>query len=138
MDCSLPGSSLHGILHQEYWSAFPCSAPGKLSYPGIEPMSLMSPALAGGFFTTSATWEACLNHYILFHFRQPAPHKVYNEENKRRESILKYFACSQTYSKVKKHRASQWVIRISNKRITSYLSILLHCKVKWNSTCIRD
>ena len=26
--------------------------------PGIEPASLMSPALAGGFFTTSATWEA--------------------------------------------------------------------------------
>ena len=26
--------------------------------PGIEPSSLESPALAGGFFTTSATWEA--------------------------------------------------------------------------------
>ena len=29
-----------------------------LPNPGIEPMSLKSPALAGGFFTTSATWEA--------------------------------------------------------------------------------
>ena len=28
------------------------------SQPRIEPMSLMPPALAGGFFTTSATWEA--------------------------------------------------------------------------------
>ena len=32
--------------------------PGDLLHPGIEPMSLKSPALAGGFFTTSATWEA--------------------------------------------------------------------------------
>ena len=32
--------------------------PGDLPDPGIEPKSLMAPALAGGFFTTSATWEA--------------------------------------------------------------------------------
>ena len=31
---------------------------GDLPYPGIKPMSPASPALAGGFFTTSATWEA--------------------------------------------------------------------------------
>ena len=31
--------------------------PGDLPVPGIEPMSITSPALAGGFFTTSATWE---------------------------------------------------------------------------------
>ena len=43
---------------QEYLSELPCPLPEDLPYPGIEPMSLMSPALAGGFFTTSATWEA--------------------------------------------------------------------------------
>ena len=32
-----------------------CPPPGDLPYPGIEPMSFTSPALAGGFFTTSAT-----------------------------------------------------------------------------------
>ena len=37
----------------------PSSAPGNLPDPGIEPTSLASPALAGGFFTTSAMWEAC-------------------------------------------------------------------------------
>ena len=36
----------------------PHSPPGDLPDPGIEPASLMSPALAGGFFTTSANWEA--------------------------------------------------------------------------------
>ena len=39
------------------WSWLPCPPPGDLPDPGIEPTSLRSPALAGGFFTTSATWE---------------------------------------------------------------------------------
>ena len=43
---------------QEYWSRLPFLSPGDLPDPGIEPVSLMSPALAGGFSTTSATWEA--------------------------------------------------------------------------------
>ena len=43
---------------QEHWSGLPCSPPGDLPNPGIKPVSLMSPELAGGFFTTSATWEA--------------------------------------------------------------------------------
>ena len=43
---------------QEYWSGLPCPPPGDLPDPRIEPMSLMSPALAGGFLTTSTTWEA--------------------------------------------------------------------------------
>ena len=59
-DCSLPGSSAHGILQQEHWSGLPCPPPGDLPDPGIELESLMSPALAGGFFTSSATWEAWL------------------------------------------------------------------------------
>ena len=37
---------------QEYWSGLPCPPPGDLPNPGTEPVSLMSPALAGGFFTT--------------------------------------------------------------------------------------
>ena len=43
---------------QEYWSGLPCPPPGDLSNPGIKSAFLTSPALAGGFFTTSATWEA--------------------------------------------------------------------------------
>ena len=47
-----------GFSRQEYWSGLPCPPPGDLGNPGIEPTSLLFPALAGGFFTTSATWEA--------------------------------------------------------------------------------
>ena len=43
---------------QEYWSGLLCPPPGNLRNPGIEPTSLMSPALAGGCLTTSATWKA--------------------------------------------------------------------------------
>jgi len=50
-----------GFPRQEYWSGLPCSPPGDLPDPGIKlesPASPASPALAGGFFTTSASWEA--------------------------------------------------------------------------------
>ena len=47
-----------GFSRQDYWSGLPCPPPGDLPDPGTEPASLMSPALAGGLFTTSATREA--------------------------------------------------------------------------------
>jgi len=47
-----------GFSRQEYWSELPHSPPGDLPSPGIKPSPLMSPALAGGFFTTRTTWEA--------------------------------------------------------------------------------
>jgi len=40
-----------GFSRQEYWSGLPCPPPGDLPDPGIEPVSLPSPALAGRFFT---------------------------------------------------------------------------------------
>ena len=49
MDCSLPGSSVHGILQQEDWCGLPFPPPRDLPDPGTEPTST---ALAGGFFTT--------------------------------------------------------------------------------------
>ena len=49
-----------GFSRQEYWSGLPCPPPGDLPNPGIEPTSLMSPSLAGGFFTASTTWEALI------------------------------------------------------------------------------
>ena len=45
-----------GFSRQEYCSGLPCPPVGNLPNPGIKPMSLASPALAGRFFTTVATW----------------------------------------------------------------------------------
>ena len=47
-----------GFSWQEYWSQLPFPSPGDLPDPGIKTTSLISPTLAGWFFTTSATWEA--------------------------------------------------------------------------------
>ena len=44
-----------GFSRLEYWSGLPCPPPGDLPSPGVEPASLMSPALAGRFVTTCAT-----------------------------------------------------------------------------------
>ena len=43
-----------GFFRQEYWGGLPFPAAGDLPDPGIEPESVLSPALAGGFFTTSS------------------------------------------------------------------------------------
>ena len=59
---SPPGSYVWDSSGKEYWSGLPCPPPGHLANPGIEPMSPMSPFLASGFFTTSATWEACIQN----------------------------------------------------------------------------
>ena len=54
-----PGTVAHqaalslGFSRQEYWSGLPFPTPRDLPSPGIEPVSLASPALAGGFFTTA-------------------------------------------------------------------------------------
>ena len=52
MDCSPPGSSVHGIPQARIWSGLPIPAPGDLPCPEIGPMSPVSPALAGRSFTT--------------------------------------------------------------------------------------
>ena len=46
-----------GFPRQEYWNGLSFPTPGGLPDPGIKPKSPVSPALAGGFFTT---WEAVL------------------------------------------------------------------------------
>ena len=47
-----------GFSRREYWSGLSSPPSGDLPDPGIKPASRISPALVGGFLTTSATWEA--------------------------------------------------------------------------------
>jgi len=53
-DCQVP--LFMELFRQEYWSGFPCTPPGDLPDLEIEPPSLIPPDLAGGFFTSSATF----------------------------------------------------------------------------------
>ena len=64
MDCSLPGSSVHGILQARVLERVAMPSSGDLPNPGIQPAFLPSPALVGSIFTTSATWEAQVRSYI--------------------------------------------------------------------------
>ena len=61
IDCSLPGSSVHEILQARIleWAAL---FQGIFATQGSNLCLLSLPALAGGFFTNSATWE---DHYRL-------------------------------------------------------------------------
>ena len=71
-------SPLHmGFSRQGYWSGLPCHPPRGLPDPRIEPMSLTSPALTGGFFTTGSPRLVCMHTdthththtHILPHFQ---------------------------------------------------------------------
>ena len=55
IDCGPLGSSVHGIFQVGILDVLPFPTPGNLPDPEIKPTS---PALAGRFFTTNATWEA--------------------------------------------------------------------------------
>ena len=62
---------------QEYWSGLPCPTPGDLPDPGMEPVSLISPDFAGGFFITSATWEA---PFLLYYFSIKTKTKINKQQ----------------------------------------------------------
>ena len=71
LDCSLPGSSVHSIFQARIleWIAIP--SPGHIPHLGIEPMSFLAPALAGGFFTTASPGKPyllILSYLLIFGF----------------------------------------------------------------------
>ena len=60
--CQAPQSM--GFSRQDYWSALIL---GIFLTQGLNPVSLASPVLAGGFFTTSTAWESYIhlpNEYL--------------------------------------------------------------------------
>ena len=58
LDWSPQGSSVHGILQVRILEWLPCPSSGDFPHPGIKPVSLMSPALAGSSFTTKFHMES--------------------------------------------------------------------------------
>ena len=72
VNCSPPGSSVHGIVsRQEYWTGLSRPPPGDLPDPGVEPACLESPALASGFFNSSATQEVPSAGQVIVIMRFP-------------------------------------------------------------------
>ena len=52
LDCSPPGSWVHGIFQARYWGGLPFPSLGNHPNPGMEPTTPASPALVGRFFAT--------------------------------------------------------------------------------------
>ena len=84
--CQAPLST--EFSRQEYQNGWPLPTPGDLPNPGIEPASLVSPALAGGFFTTSTTWEAQM---IAYKFRCGIFSSCYSSTHRLFRNILLIF-----------------------------------------------
>ena len=63
-----------GFSGKNTWSGLPLPTPGDLPDPGIKPLSLVSPELAGGFFTTVPPGKP--RCYIV-HITIPLPHYSY-------------------------------------------------------------
>ena len=66
---------------REYWRGLLFPPPGDLPDPGIQPTSLISPALTGGFFITSTNWEVHIHmhkyiHIFVFKFYNNLGQKV--------------------------------------------------------------
>ena len=72
-DCSPPAPQSTEFTRQEYWSVLLFPLPGNLLNPGIEPTSLVSPALAGGFLTAVSPGKPPIsqifyNNFIILRF----------------------------------------------------------------------
>ena len=65
---------------RQYWSGLPCSPSGYLHDPQIKLVPLTPPALTGGFFTTSSTWEA--PQLLESHFYFKSALLLYNLQSK--------------------------------------------------------
>ena len=74
VDYSLPGSSVYGVFQARIWTRLTFPTPGNLPDPGIEPVSLVSPALAGGFFTTDLPGKPiCVLSFMYTHTHTHTP-----------------------------------------------------------------
>ena len=103
-DCSLAVSSVHRFSRQEYWSGLPSASPGDLPIPGIKPMFLTSPALAGRFFINSSNARESLSNYSFFFFLMYIKCETLQECNtflnqSRRKQVMKLKNCLKNTSK---------------------------------------
>ena len=93
MDHSLPSFSIHGILQAGIleWIAMPSSR--DIPDPGIKPKSLMSPALAGRFFTTSMALLVKNPPVSLFYSKKKNKKKSKNLHSLERNLMIPHKFC---------------------------------------------
>ena len=89
MDCSLPGSSVHGILHVRIWSGLPCPPPGDVPNPGVRDRTHIScgSCLAGRFCTAESPGKPQRGHWWLFICHKKYYHVPHTLTHKRNPSF---------------------------------------------------
>ena len=128
---------------QEYWGGLLFPLPGDLLDAGIKLVS-MSPALAGGFFTTSGTWEAHQEHChimkmneLLLHATTCASPENYTEWKKQSQkvtySVLLFIECFQN-DKFLEMR-DEWVARVGDGRRSEVVSMIIKRQHKGSWLC---
>ena len=86
--CQAPLSM--GLSRKEHWSGLPCPPPEDLPEPEIKPASLMSPALAGRFFTTSTSWfnSKRFSLSVILQIYAYSDIRIYNTITQRNNDLL--------------------------------------------------
>ena len=89
MDCSLPGSSVHGILHVRIWSGLPCPPPGDVPNSGVRDRTHIScgSCLAGRFCTAEPPGKPQRGHWWLFICQKKYYHVPHTLTHKRNPSF---------------------------------------------------
>ena len=97
MDCSPQAPLFMRFPRQEYWSGLSCPS-GDLPHPGIKPLSLVSPALAGGFFTAMPLGKPYVILKIMAKYVFTIKHRIdshiileYSLEGRMMKLKLQYF-----------------------------------------------
>ena len=125
-----------GFARREYCGGLPCTPPGDLPDPGIEPAFLTSPALAGGFFTTSTTLEE--NYHITKQFHS----QVYIQEKLQHVDIKSFtqifiagsFIIANRCKTVRCSLIDEWINNIGYIYTLKYYSVKKRNKVLIHAT----
>ena len=124
-----------GFPKQEYWSGLLSPPPGDFPDPGIELVSLLSTALAGGFFTTSASWEHLqkVKHWVTEWSSNSTPTHI----PRRNENICSHKHCTQNFVTAPKRERTLMAISCwINKPIVVYHVTEYYSAIKRNGVPI--
>ena len=120
MDFSPPGSSVHEISQTRILEWLAISFSRDLPNPGIESMSLKSPALAGRFFITSTTWEADVPNICEVYL---IPESI----NNKNYSSKQFYYTDYTYAEIIIFQAQYRAAPAQGARQTSFMSLQMLC-----------
>ena len=111
-----------GFSRQEFWSWFPCPPPGDLPKPVTESVSLMSPALASGFFNTSTNYEVPITDEVHLNEKVILEIEILYKGNE----LLKYYIYIHIYIYLFIHIFNSMSSKLIKLKITKERAMQIH------------